>query len=207
MDYVREREGGRHNICIYFYMENRKIILNLKDKKIIFFDGDGTIWYPRSTKRTQKPHWIYIDTATKDNYLDHLTLTPKARKTLLALKRIKITLVLISTNPSSAKKADLVLRDKLEHFKLDKVFDSYCSSPEYQEGKGEMILKILKDKKIPKSKALMVGDSYYYDYLSAKIVGVDALLIENSYARRPKNGKAPKNLIREIHELSEMLAD
>jgi hypothetical protein len=35
------------------------------NKLIIFFDGDGTIWYPKATKRKVKPHWIYSDPKKK----------------------------------------------------------------------------------------------------------------------------------------------
>lgn len=52
------------------------------EEKIIFLDGDGTLWYPKATKRTQKPHWIYHDPETKDNYLEHLELTPKTKEAL-----------------------------------------------------------------------------------------------------------------------------
>ena len=33
----------------------------MTNKTIIFFDGDGTIWYPKNTKRKVAPHWIYSD--------------------------------------------------------------------------------------------------------------------------------------------------
>jgi hydroxymethylpyrimidine pyrophosphatase-like HAD family hydrolase len=34
-------------------------------KKIIFFDGDGTLWYPKKTKYKEHPVWLYIDPVTK----------------------------------------------------------------------------------------------------------------------------------------------
>ena len=55
-------------------------------KKIIFLDGDGTLWYPQKTKRTQKPHRIYCDDKIKDNYLEHLELTPNTKETLQDFK-------------------------------------------------------------------------------------------------------------------------
>ena len=58
-------------------------------KKIVFLDGAGTLWYPKATKRTQKPHWIYHDPETKDNYLEHLELTPRTKETLELLKANK----------------------------------------------------------------------------------------------------------------------
>jgi hypothetical protein len=32
---------------------------NMKNIKLISFDGDGTLWYPKTTTTTQKPHRIY----------------------------------------------------------------------------------------------------------------------------------------------------
>lgn len=37
------------------------------NKKIIFFDGDGTLWYPKKTKWTKKPHLIYTHLAAKQH--------------------------------------------------------------------------------------------------------------------------------------------
>src|SRR3712207_9020349 len=51
------------------------------------FDGDGTLWYPRATRRTKKPWWVYTDVETKGNYLQHLALTPMAVETLRALRK------------------------------------------------------------------------------------------------------------------------
>ena len=36
-------------------------------KKIIFFDGDGTLWYPKKTKYKEHPVWLYRDPITKKN--------------------------------------------------------------------------------------------------------------------------------------------
>ncbi len=174
----------------------------MKSKKIIFFDGDGTIWYPKSTKRTKAPHWIYSDKKIGNNYLEHLILVPLALNTLKKLKKLGLVLILISTHPHPKKEADILLKEKVNHFKLESIFDEFYTSRDYHEGKGEIIQKLLKQKHIPKSKALMVGDSYGYDYLSARKVGVDALLIESEYVKHLPKGK----VIKGIENIIEILA-
>lgn len=47
--------------------------------------------------------------------------------------------------------------------------------------KGEYIERILIKKQIDKSNAIMIGDSYKWDYKSATDIGVDAVLIESKY--------------------------
>ena len=160
--------------------------MDMKNKSIIFFDGDGTLWYPKRTKRSVAPHWIYSDTVIGDRYLEHMTLTPSALATLKKLKKSGVKLVVLSTHPHSRKEADIILGNKIKHFKLMDVFDGVYSSRNYPGGKGEQILAILKKMEIPKSKALMVGDNYLWDYISAKRVGVDALLIKSDYMRKPR---------------------
>lgn len=174
----------------------------LADKRIIFFDGDGTIWYPKKTKWSVAPYWIYQGGAIAETYLRHLILTPRILATLKTLKRAGMLLVLISTHPQTRKEADLLLDGKVRHLKLDGIFDETHSSRNYPEGKGEKILRVLKRRKIPKSKALMVGDSYAWDYLSAKRVGVDALLVRSAYM---KNGGRKIAAIDDVSELSRLL--
>jgi FMN phosphatase YigB (HAD superfamily) len=90
---------------------------------------------------------------------------------------------------------------KIKHFKLEKFFDFVLTSKDRQTGKGEVITRFLKKHKIPKSRALMVGDSYRYDYLSAKSVGVKALLIETEYNTHYRQGKK----LETIKHLKELL--
>lgn len=177
----------------------------MKNKKIIFFDGDGTIWYPKSTKRKKAPHWIYSDEKIGNKYLEHLILTPSALTTLERLKKLGIILVLLSTHPQPPKEADILLEGKVRHLKLEKIFDEFYSSRDYPEGKGELIVKILKKKHIPKSRALMIGDSYRFDYLSAKKVGVDALLIKSEYMKHPPRGKKIEKTISELKDLFKII--
>lgn len=174
-------------------------------KKIIFFDGDGTIWYPRSSRRKKAPHWIYSDKNIGDNYLKHLILTPSALVSLKKLKKQGIILVLLSTYPHIPKEADILQKAKIKHFKLEEIFDDFYTSRDKQEGKGKAIVRILHKKHISKSQALMVGDSYRFDYLSAKKVGVDALLIKSDYMKHSPRGKKIQKIINGLKELAEIL--
>ncbi|MGD0577058.1 MAG: HAD hydrolase-like protein [Candidatus Staskawiczbacteria bacterium] len=168
-------------------------------KEIIFFDGDGTIWYPKDTKRKVAPHWIYSDKEIGEKHLEHLILTPSALTTLKKLKKLGKIIILISTHPHSKKEADILLKNKISHLKLDGIFDEFYSSRDYPEGKGEVIAKVLKKKHISKSKALMIGDSYRYDYMSAKKVGVDCFLIESEYMSA--KGRRVKKVIKSLGDI------
>lgn len=179
----------------------------MQNKKIIFFDGDGTIWYPKSSKRKKAPHWIYSDKKIGDNYLEHLILTPLTLVSLKKLKKQGIILVLLSTHPHPPKEADVLLKGKVKHFKLEEIFDDFYTSLNKQEGKGEAIVRILQKKHIPKSQALMVGDSYRFDYLSAKKVGVDALLIKSDYMKHPSRGKKIQKTISGLKDLVGILSN
>lgn len=174
-------------------------------KKIIFFDGDGTLWYPKATKRTVKPHWIYHDPATMGDYRPHLTLTPKVKATLRELRRRGVYTVVISTHPHHAKTADALLQEKVRHFGLEKLLDEVHSARNVPTGKGVVIARVLKRLKLPKSSALMVGDSYRWDYLAAKHVGVEALLMKTdyleSYKKRYPGARRLKRVIKNLDEV------
>ncbi len=168
-------------------------------KKIIFFDGDGTLWHPKKTKYAKHPVWLYKDKRFK-NHTNHLTMTPSALATIKKLEKEGIITVVLSTHPHPPKEADAIIKHKIKHFKLEELFDEIHATREYHGSKGEFVLKVLKRRKIPKSKALMVGDSYKWYYQSAKGVGVDALLIESEY--EPMKHKVRKT----IKKLSDILA-
>ena len=172
-------------------------------KKIIFFDGDGTLWYPKATKRTQKPHWIYHDLTTKDNYLEHLELTPGTKETLemLAVKGVK--LVVISANPYPEEVATKEIKERIDYFGLTDLFYAYRSSPgDDPNGKVGIILEIITMLGLTNEDALMVGDSYFYDYLAPKEAGIDALYIENKVSKMPD--PMPEDL-QSIREMSDLL--
>ena len=176
-------------------------------KKIIFLDGDGTLWYPKATKRIQKPHWIYHNPETKDNYLEHLELTPRAKETLEYLNKKGLLLVVLSANPYAEDIAIKEIKERLEYFGLAGLFYTYRSSAGSDpSGKASIILEILSSLGLDKKDALMVGDSYFYDYLAAEDIGVDAFFIKNSVSKMPD--EIPQNIksIKEVYELVDILS-
>jgi phosphoglycolate phosphatase-like HAD superfamily hydrolase len=175
-------------------------------KKLIFFDGDGTLWYPRATKRTQKPHWVYHDVRTKDTYLEHLMLTPHAKETLEVLKRRGYYLVLISASPDANEVALTQIKEKLEYFNIMHLFHSYhASNGNNPSGKAAIMLEGIDKLDLDKEDALMVGDSYFYDYKAAMDIGIDALFIENTVSKMPDHMPNDLRPIKEIDTLVTML--
>lgn len=175
-------------------------------KKIIFLDGDGTLWYPKKTKRTEKPHWVYHDLETKDNYLEHIELTPKTKETLEALNVSGIYLVVISANPYAEDIAIKEIKERLEHFGLVNLFHSVRSSlGSDPQGKAGVMLDVLKVLNLNKEDALMVGDSYFYDYMAAKDVGIDAFWIENSVGKVPEVMPSDLQSIKEMSDILDIL--
>ncbi len=171
---------------------------NMK-KKIIFFDADGTLWYPKKTRYSKHPVWLYKDRRFKD-HINHLVLTPSALSTIKRLKKLGIITVVLSTNPHPPAKANAILKHRIKHLKLQNLFDEIHATRAHYDSKGEYMLNILKKRKIPKTKALMVGDSYKWDYKSAKERGIDALLIASEY--EPMRKKVKKT----IKKLSDIFA-
>lgn len=175
-------------------------------KKILFLDGDGTLWYPSLTKRTQKPHWVYHDQKTKDNYLEHIELTPNTKETLEFFHKKGLYLVVVSANPSDEELATKEIGERLSHFGLNKLFYTYRSSKGNDpNGKTAIMLEIIKDLGLTKEDALMIGDSYFYDYIAAKKDGIDAFFIENEVSEMPE--VMPDNLqsIKEVHDLLDII--
>ena len=169
-----------------------------RKKEIIFFDGDGTLWYPKKTKYQEKPHWVYSLEGTLDDHCEHLIMIPTVLATLKKLKEQKIITVLLSTHPHPPGEADAIINHKVLHFKLRKLFDEIHATRESNASKGEFITKILKERGIPKNKALMIGDNYRWDYKPARDVGVDALLIESAYMKNDRQGKRIKKTIKKL---------
>ena len=94
-----------------------------------------------------------------------------------------------------------ILKKKIDHFKLADFFDEYYATIDNPEAKGNMMVDILKHRGIAKSKALMIGDSYWYDYISARKVGIEALLLETKYTNYPLKGRKAKSTIKSIKEI------
>jgi FMN phosphatase YigB (HAD superfamily) len=92
------------------------------------------------------------------------------------------------------------------HFGLASLFYTYRSSAGSDpNGKASIILEILSSLGLDKKDALMVGDSYFYDYLAAKDIGVDAFFIENSVSKMPDEIPQDMQSIKEVHELVDIL--
>lgn len=174
-------------------------------KKIIFFDGDGTLWYPKKTKYKKGPWEIYKLAGSHKEHTKHLIMTPTALSTIKKLKKKGIITIILSTHPHPPKIADAIVKHKIKHFNLKELFDEVHATREYHRSKGEFMIKILKKRKIPKNKALMVGDSYNWDYKPAKDVGIDALLIESEYMKKHIVGKGIKNTIIKLSDVLKYL--
>ncbi|HLC85253.1 MAG TPA: HAD family hydrolase [Candidatus Nanoarchaeia archaeon] len=170
-------------------------------KQIIFFDGDGTLWYPEKTAYQQLPHWIYKDPKTSMDPLKHLILTPHAKATLTELRAQEIQVVLLSTHPHPPDEAARILQAKIRHFQLEGYFDEVHATRAYEASKGEFMVEILKRRKIPKDGALMVGDTYNWDYKSAKDQGIDALLMESVYQKQHPQGRGVRRTITGLKEI------
>ena len=173
----------------------------VSNKRIIFFDGDGTLWYPKKTKWTIKPHLIYTHLNMKPgDYLKHLVLTPQILKTIKSLRKRGILLIVLSTHPHKRLEADMHLNNKIKHFGLDKIFDHIYSARPFPWGKGKVMESVLRKLRMPKSQTLLVGDSYIYDYLSARKVGIDCILLKTPYLQIPKGRKVP-HMVKKWKEL------
>ncbi len=171
-------------------------------KRIIFLDGDGTLWYPKATKRTEKPHWVYHDTLTKDNYLEHMELTPGTKESLEQLHKKGIYLVVISANPYAEEIAVKEIKERIDYFGLSDLFYSYrASEGNDPRGKVVVMLELINQLGLDKRDALMVGDSYFYDYLAPKEAGIDAFFIENDVTKMPDVIPTDTQSIKEVSDL------
>ena len=148
-------------------------------KKVIFFDGDGTLWYPKTTKRTKAPHWVYFDDSI-DPY-EQFIITPTTTQTLEELGRRKIMRVLLSTSPLPEEEAIISRLKVVQQVDIHHLLDDIQVAPDYPAGKGEQIIKLLEKYELKPEDALMVGDTFNWDYKSAQDVGIDGLLIKSDY--------------------------
>jgi len=170
-------------------------------KKIIFFDGDGTLWYPKLTKYEKKPDWIYENPKTRVNPKAHLELTPNALETVEELHGGGFVLGILSASPRLPDHANRVLRDKVKYFGLEGFFEEVHATQRYQACKGDYIVEILARRGLPKRNALMIGDNYDWDYNSAQKQGVDAVLIESRYQKEHPKGRRVRRTIAELRDV------
>ncbi len=92
----------------------------------------------------------------------------------------------------------MVLNKKVVHFKLNTFFDQVIATRNQPASKKEFILRVLKKLNIPKSQALMVGDSYKWDYQPARQAGIDAVLLESEYRKEDSQAKKVKFVIKHL---------
>lgn len=170
-------------------------------KQMIFFDGDGTLWYPKLTKYEKKPDWIYENPKTRVNPNIHLELTPNAREAVRDLHSRRLVLGILSASPRPPDHANRVLREKVKYFGLERFFEEVHATQRYQACKGDYIVEILKRRGLPKVRALMVGDNYDWDYQSARWQGVDAVLIDSDYRREHAKGRHVRRTITELKDV------
>ncbi len=177
------------------------------NKKIIFFDGDGTLWYPKSTGWAKKPDWIYSNQPAAADYLPLLKTTPRLFSTLRHLKKHGFILIAVSIHPHPRQEADVHMKTKMQHFKLDTLFHEFYTARPFFSGKARIITQVLKKRRIAKSHALLIGDSYTYDYLSAKSIGVGCILINTPYLKQPTRGRKISQRINTLAELKNLITE
>ncbi|MDI9355168.1 MAG: HAD hydrolase-like protein [Cyanobium sp. MAG06] len=118
---------------------------------------------------------MYHDPETKDNYLEHLELTPNVKETIQKLYDLGLYLVVISANPRSEDVAIEEIKERIKYFAISDLFYSIRSSPgDNRDGKANILLEIINELGLKKEDAVMIGDSYFYDYEAIKKIGVDA---------------------------------
>jgi magnesium-dependent phosphatase-1 len=166
-------------------------------KKIVFFDADGTLWWPRDTKHTKHPVWVYRQYEIEEAR-SKFVLVPGIRTVLKELRKKGIKTIVLSTNPHSKKIANELIRESVRYHGLQDLFDEVYATRGDPKSKGEYILRILKKYGLRKKDSLMVGDSYLWDYSSARTVGVDSLLIETDHMGQGSRVKRKIKNVREI---------
>lgn len=175
-------------------------------KKIVFFDGDGTLWYPKSTKRAKRPYWIYYDFPNdEERQLSELILTPHSKEVLEELKRNNIHICIVSTNPNEESVAREQIQRRIDHLGLTDLIDDVLPSAMYMESKGEIVANVLKENAIGIDETVFVGDSYRWDYLSVSAVGVKTFLIESEYLNEKPEAKDVRDRITDLSEVLDVL--
>lgn len=173
--------------------------------KIIFFDADGTLWYPKETKYTQHPVWVYRKYSDPHLARKQIVLIPGVLQTLRRLKKRGIKLIVLSTNPREPKEANAIMQDSVKYFRVKGFFDEVHATRDYHESKGEFILKILSRYGFKKKDALMVGDSYEWDFSSAKKVGVKCFLFEHRYDPKPQYYNKVKTKLKDFKDILKII--
>jgi len=138
--------------------------------------------------------------------LEHIELTPGTKEALEFFHEKGLYLVVVSANPYDEETAVKEIKERLNHFGLSELFYA-CRASEGSDpnGKTAIMLKIIKELGLTKDDALMVGDSYFYDYLAAKESGIDAFFIKNEVSKMPETIPDDLQSIQEVHDLVDIL--
>lgn len=151
-----------------------------RPKDVIFFDGDGTLWYPRTTLGERKPHWVYLDEDIGDPIAEMIA-TPNAVDSLRRLGEQGIKRILLSTSPLEEDEALLHRKAIAQHVGIFDLLDEIHVAPEVVDGKARKIAAWLTKHQMSPDRALMIGDTYEWDILAANSVGVEGLLIDSEH--------------------------
>ncbi|MFB6225364.1 MAG: HAD family hydrolase [Candidatus Paceibacteria bacterium] len=174
--------------------------------KCIFLDGDGTLWYPSLTKRTDITHWIYLDPNTKDEYLKHLELCPGVYTALSTLYMHGFQLILLSMSPKPEAEALQEHKEKLDYFNLTQFFTSWHAAPAGDpESKPRIIKDVLSQYGYKLHDAIMVGDSIKYDYQPVIEHGITSYLIESDWSPDADNLTTDTRQMQTISEVADLL--
>jgi FMN phosphatase YigB (HAD superfamily) len=151
-------------------------------KKAVFFDGDGTLWYPRQTLRRELPYLVYTDPTIHDPIAEFIA-TPNTASTLKILGAQGVRRVLLSTSPLNEAEGIRHRQQIMRHVAIHDLVDDVHVAPDYPSGKSEMLVSLLGKFGLKPEEALMVGDNCEWDFLAAQAVDVDAALIGSDYER------------------------
>lgn len=151
-------------------------------KKAVFFDGDGTLWYPRQTLRRELPYLVYTDPTIADPIAEFI-VTPNTIDTLTILGSCGVRRVLLSTSPLGEEEGVRHRTQIMRHVAIHDLLDDVHVAPDYPSGKSEMLVRLLGSFGLQPEEALMVGDNCEWDFHAAQSVGVDAALIASDYEK------------------------
>lgn len=171
--------------------------------RVVFFDGCGTLWYPRASARRENPVWIYRDPETAKDPDAQLVLTPTARETLEALQQRGILTALLSTSPHPRRQADRALRRRVARLGLAALLGELHATEERHPAKGELMTRILSRRQLSPRQALMVGDRHMWDIEPALAVGVRPLMLRSAYEAEYIASHPELQVIDEVEELLE----
>ena len=154
----------------------------MKKIKLISFDGDGTLRYPKTTTTTQKPHRIYEIYPQVDEANAQLILIPGTIELLEYCRGQWVIMILLSTNPNEVDIADQQVLYRSQLLWVDQYFDHILSARDYVASKWEILQRLADQHKIDYNQILHIWDSYMRDYASTADCNMNTVLIRTSYS-------------------------